>query len=292
MDQLNLMPVRQGVLINSTSIFLALFILVYYAKVITLTKQFKVVKEQQELHKNYLELSEANQLKDKTFGMIGHDLRSPLAALKAQLQLLRSRADTNQELSAHSYELNRLVDNIQVLLDNVFHWSLLQQNALAGRKIKLDLRDIVEDALLVYEHIIQLKTLKLERNFRSAPIVGDEYQLLGLVRNLIQNAVKFTPANGVIRIETFVEDEQSYLIVTDSGIGFPEAVDSKTDFSAVQRQGTHGEKGSGMGLTIIHGLTRLNNGQIHYESSPHKGTTAKITFNKALTQRNKKQMPV
>ncbi len=291
MDTLNLIPIRQGIIINSTTIFLALFFLVYNAKFITLAKQVKVVKEQQELHKNYLELSEVNQLKDKTFGMIGHDLRSPLAALKAQLQLLRARADTNQELSEHSYELNRLVDTIQVLLDNVFHWSLLQQNALAGRKVKLDLRDIAEDSLLVYEQIIQIKTLKLERNFSSAPIVGDEYQLLGLVRNLIQNAVKFTPADGVIRIETFAEDEQSYLIVADSGIGFPEALNSKTDFSAVQRQGTNGEKGSGMGLTIIHGLTRLNNGLIHYESSPGKGTTAKITFNKTLTQRDNNQMP-
>lgn len=276
-------PINQGFLVNSLSVFMALFILIYYVKILTIKNSVNNIRERQILHRDYLKLTEISKLKDKTFGMIGHDLRSPIAVLKTQLMLLRSSVDNNRELSKHSQELSTLVDSIQSLLDNIYHWSMLQQNALISRKVQLNLSDIAEDALHSYEHYIASKLLKLETKFDKAFITGDEYQLLVLVRNLIQNAVKFTPVSGVVRIETGALKNEAYLLVVDTGIGFPETIKDGFMANVPQRWGTIGEKGSGMGLPIIKGLAKLNNGCVHYESTPGKGTTAKITFNKTLT---------
>ncbi|WP_139361700.1 sensor histidine kinase KdpD [Spirosoma sp. 209] len=262
---------EMGQLITGMATFIALTYVSYTVKKTAMQIQRTIAVQNQAL-------SELNTMKDNLFAIIGHDLRSPVAGLKTQLMAVKAGYTSAGQFEQRIDQLAQSVDGVYLTLDNLLHWAMLQRERIKPNPISLDLSKIAEPILLLYVSDIQRKQLTVTTHLDTAPAAVDEHQLSIVVRNLIHNAIKFTPQGGTIRLSTSSDKGQARLTVQDSGIGMPVANQTESRESAVQNRGTSGERGTGLGLQICREFMRLNQGTLHIQSEPGKGSTITISF--------------
>lgn len=226
------------------------------------------------------QLSELNLLKDKLFAVIGHDLRSPIAGLQLKIQQLQNVADIPQNLNTSLSKLQNKVSTISEILNNLLDWSVSQIKGDILVKKTLNLRIYVKEALALYENTIEQKHILIVNQISADICIHfNESQLEAILRNVISNALKFTPKNGVIRIYTDITvPNYIKLVIKDSGEGIsPESL--MTIFSnPTSKLGTEGEEGSGLGLRVCNDILVLQAGKIELESQLKKGTKVSISF--------------
>ncbi|GAB4053079.1 sensor histidine kinase [Spirosoma litoris] len=228
-------------------------------------------------------LSELNSLKDKLFNIIAHDLRIPIAILKMQLEQLRDRNPQSKRITISLEEYHRLVDSVDrtyVTLDNLLQWSLLQREALGNRPVHVDLPQLLQATLALYDNQLQFKELSLQTNMEPAEVFVDSYQVQIIIRNILQNAIKFTPVGGSLYLQTQAMADGTKLTLTDSGIGMDEPTIASLANSFISRPGTGGERGTGIGLQLVHELVAANGGQLTIQSQVGEGTTVEVLFPK------------
>lgn len=239
-----------------------------------------LAEEKKQVEIQAQQLSELNLLKDKLFAVIGHDLRSPIASLQLNIQQLHNATGVSPTLITSLSKLQNKVSTISDILNNLLDWSVSQIKGELLVKKTLNLHTYVKEALSLYETIIERKDLTIANQTPSdINIYFNESQLEALLRNLISNALKFTPTNGVIRIYTDLTlSNYTTLIIKDSGVGIsPEKL--ATIFShPTSELGTAGEQGSGLGLRVCNDILILQDGNIKIESQTGIGTKVSISF--------------
>ncbi|GAT71631.1 sensor histidine kinase [Microbacterium hydrocarbonoxydans] len=199
---------------------------------------------------------------------ISHDLRSPLAGLRAMTEALD---DGLAEDPARFHRQMRLqVDHMTELVESLFQLSKITSGTLVLRPETLSLHDLVSDAAAELSPIAEAKDVTLiELTSPDHTVVGDVRELARVVVNLLANAIEHTPQGGTIRISTAREDEEMVLSVQDSGAGIPHA-DLARVFEPGWR-GTHartpgtgvlGTSGAGLGLAIARGIVEAHAGAI------------------------------
>ncbi|QMW05581.1 sensor histidine kinase [Spirosoma foliorum] len=226
-------------------------------------------------------LSELNTLKDKLFNIIAHDLRIPIAILKMQLEQLRDRNPKSKRITISLEEYHRLVDSVDrtyVTLDNLLQWSLLQREALGNRPVHVDLPQLLQATLALYDNQLQLKELSLRTKMEPTEVFVDSYQVQIIIRNILQNAIKFTPVGGSLYLQTQAMADGTKLTLTDSGIGMDEPTIASLANSFISRPGTGGERGTGIGLQLVQELVAANGGQLTIQSQVGEGTTVEVLF--------------
>jgi len=252
----------------------------YYgaARDITLQKQAeKDIKSKND------ELKKANAVKDKFFSIIAHDLRSPFGSLLGLSKMMtEDLSDFSMEQIQHIAEnIYETSDNLYRLLENLLQWSRIQQDLISINLDRVILHHLVKESLILFKEQIKNKNFEIEMDIPSSMLVyADANILQTILRNLISNAVKFTPKGGKISISAKkAKDNFIEIFVEDTGIGMnPVLLGNifRPDIST-GRKGTENEPSTGLGLLLCKEFIEKLGGEINVESECDKGSVFHFT---------------
>ena len=222
-------------------------------------------------------LQSLNAEKDKFFSIIAHDLRGPLSAFMEATKILTEEIQnmSYEEIRELSKEMNKEATGIYKLLENLLEWSRLQRGVQKFEPQKLILAQLVKSAVAPVKASADKKGISIKLNIpENAEAVADSHMLETVLRNLVSNAVKFTPG-GTITISA--EDAGENLLkisIRDTGIGIPPGIIGNlfTMSSKINRPGTEGEPSSGLGLLLCREFVEKHGGRIWAESEEGKGS--------------------
>lgn len=239
----------------------------YYVGVI---KDITARKQYEEYLKN------ANSVKDKFFSIISHDLRNQFSGIESLTEILLQK---NNELDIETMKrylkmLNNGGKSALNLLENLLEWSRLQINGMAHKPVECRLRLIVDDVLNSAYNQAVIKRIVLVNGVNSNfKIWADRNMITTVLRNLVSNAIKFTPFEGKVEIQSWTLNERDYISVKDSGIGMSqEKIDDLFKAETIRSSlGTENEKGSGLGLMLCNEFVSVHGGKIKVKSEPGKG---------------------
>lgn len=226
-------------------------------------------------------LTEANRTRDLIFSIIAHDLRAPIAQLNAVLYFLRM--DPSQlsasRLREYSHQLERSTRHLNSAVENLLHWSSLNRHTIEPRVESFDPAALVDETVGLLADVARAKRIELVvEPAGHCPVETDRHLLAYLLRNLIANAIKFTPHDGRIHVAYRRQGEKLVCFVRDTGVGI-----SPSDLSRIRdphnlhsTRGTSGERGTGLGLKVCFQFVDKLGGRLDLESVLNEGTTARI----------------
>jgi len=236
------------------------------------------------LREQSMQLKELIATKDKFFSIIAHDLRGPLGGFMGLTEMM---ADESMELSPEMQkemivDLNESARNIFNLLENLLEWSRMQQGQTVYQPETIGLKSLVEECILTLLETIRKKDIQLTVDIQEdQEVFADSNMLQSVVRNLISNAVKFTPRGGKVAISAgYTENMRSVIVVRDTGIGMNDAMIANLFRLNVNnsRPGTEGEHSTGLGLHLCKEFIERHNGEIWVESEAGKGSAFYFTI--------------
>jgi len=231
-------------------------------------------KTQLELENKNAQLMQLNENKNLMLSIIAHDLRSPLGAMDGLISEIKDVSTlAGQTVLLNDFAMS--VHNMYSLVNNLLEWAVFQKDIFG-----LDFRE-----LSVYEvSQLAIKHLKLNADNKNIRIINnihpqtrsvfDEKMIMTVFRNLVSNAIKFTPRNGQIELSDRINDGKAEITIRDNGVGIsPEIVAGIFSISKTKTsKGTDGEKGTGLGLVLCRDFVEKNGGTISVKSEPGKGS--------------------
>lgn len=229
------------------------------------------------------ELRHLNAAKNKFFSIIAHDLKNPFHTVLGYSQLLSSNYDTFTEAERRKFAtaINQSTGNIFRLLQNLLEWARSQTGRIVFLPREVDFSPILKNALSVLRPLADQKHIGIEwYSNESLTIFANPQMIETVLRNLINNAIKFTPEHGKITISVVETGEQVEIRISDTGIGISEE-EKQTLFridSTIKRKGTNNEDGSGLGLILCKEFIQKHSGSIGVESELGKGSTFYFTL--------------
>ena len=230
------------------------------------------------------ELREINCTKDKLFSIIGHDLRGPIGAFQGLLKLFKDGEIGQSEFMEYIPKLRHDIDHISFTLNNLLTWGHTQMHGAVTNPTVVSLGSVVKDNIHLLSEIAENKSIKLASQIATNTMVwSDSDQIDIVVRNLISNALKFTPENGMVTVSAQEKDQNWQVSVRDTGIGMDEKTVQKVFAVNANHTtyGTNNEKGTGLGLSLCREMVEKNGGTIWVESLLRKGSTFHFTVPKA-----------
>ena len=256
-------------------VFLAVLLIFSYLKSSKDSKDIKSLsKTNKELTLRNGQLEEVNQVKDKLFSIVSHDLKDSISSIKAFLDLLKDDGITKEEFNQLIPELSENANNASSLLFNLLNWSKSQMQNLQPKPELFNIQEVFHIKMSLIEKKVEDKGIILIDESKREFVYADRSMLEIVIQNLITNAVKFTGKGDVITISNQDYNGKVLICVEDTGIGISEEnikklFNAKKNFTTI---GTENEKGTGLGLTICKDLVELNKGRIWVESTPNIGS--------------------
>jgi len=244
----------------------------------SMSKQLE--RQKRKLESTNRDLVEAMNARNRLFAIIGHDVRAPIGYTRQALEMLIDNKDMSEE--ERDELLRMMVSSSEVtynLLDNLLVWGRTQTGKLKAMPVRFMLKELIDESLELVNIGLREKNMKVEVYVSEEHFVeADRDQLYIVIRNLMSNAIKFTPEKGSIYISSKKQKGEVVLSIRDTGIGIPEAIRNKLldSKSHVSTNGTRGEKGSGLGLKICHEIITSNKGWMNIESKSGIGSTIQI----------------
>lgn len=239
------------------------------------------------LQKN--KLDELNTTKDQLFSIVSHDLRSSVNALKTSNAKLSTTLETKnyEELNQLIIQNSGIANGAYSLLDNLLHWALLQTKQLYFHKESVHLFSIVQQIEYNYKPLLLDKSITFENSVSKNSFIFVDLDSLKIVlRNLLDNAIKFTPEKGKITIYT-QETNTNYcqLIIEDSGIGMNETtrLEILKDSELLTKKSDSEIIGTGLGMQLCKSMVKKNGGTFTIESKINKGTKVLLLFPKTAS---------
>ncbi|WP_083902106.1 tetratricopeptide repeat-containing sensor histidine kinase [Balneola vulgaris] len=272
----------QFILILAASIVIALIF-------ILLIQSYRATRKMEELNAQLQnqkeELEQVSKTKDKLFAIISHDLRSPLSSMQGLLYLINSDHLTLSEIKDLVKNIEPTMRKNVDTMENLLAWAREQ---LSGVKLSIDninIQPVVEGVIDNHSLQIEAKNIEVHQQYTVTNALADSNALRLVVRNLITNAIKFTPKGGNIFIQSIEDSEDDNMVrfsIKDTGIGIPESMrDTLFKPFSETRRGTAQEKGSGFGLSICKEFVERMNGSLTFESKENEGSTFIIKLPKS-----------
>jgi two-component system phosphate regulon sensor histidine kinase PhoR len=255
---------RMPMILGEGSVFLIILLVGIYFFQRTIKKESEVHQQQQ----NFL-LS------------VTHELKSPLAAIKLVLQTLVKRdltKDKRDQLIGNSIEdVGRLDD----LVENMLLATRIENNSYSYPKELFDFSELVKS---IFDRAII--TSENTRNFQqqieeNISIMGDRFALGSLINNILENAIKYSPAGAAIQVQLYQQSNKIFFIVADQGVGIADSERQKI-FQKFYRSGnelTRQNKGTGLGLFIVEQVAKNHQAKVLVSNNQPKGTIFEIIFN-------------
>lgn len=227
-------------------------------------------------------LEEVNQVKDKLFSIVSHDLKDSISSIKAFLDLLKEDSISKEEFNDLIPELSENANNASALLFNLLNWSKSQLQNLEPKQEHFNIQEVFQNKIALVEQKLEDKRIVLIDESQRDFVYADRSMIEIVIQNLITNAVKFSRTGDVITVSNQDVNGKALICVEDTGVGISrENLDklfkANKNFTTI---GTKNEKGTGLGLTIAKDLVELNNGRIWVESTLNVGSKFFIELSK------------
>lgn len=229
------------------------------------------------------ELKELNETKDKLFSIIAHDLRNPFISLLGISNIILEEYNDLSEDEKIEYltEIENSAKSAYDLLENLLYWSRAQTNNISYTPQKFNLTDIISRNIRLLGIAASSKKINLTNT------TGDDLWAYGdpdlvdiIVRNLVSNAIKFTPEGGKVEVTSEKMNNEIKITVADTGIGMSEdkIINLLQNNKVESSPGTNKEKGTGLGLLLCKDFIEMNNGKMEIVSNPGQGTSISFTM--------------
>lgn len=274
--------IPQWILIVLASLLVAssIYILFLTQKISQHKKDAAMLMQQQdEIIRTNKEVQKLNQVKDKIFAIISHDLRSPLTSTHNLLDLLNQGLISHEEFAPFSKQLQNDVLNTLILTENLLNWSKTQLNGVVPYKRDFHLQPVIDEVIQTLHSLSRAKDIMIENQVRDHVVHSDADMIKMIVRNIVSNAIKFTPHGKLIYIREILSDNKLLLQITDEGVGMsPEKVDQLNHKMAESTRGTDNEKGTGIGMRLVLDMIAALDETITISSQEDMGTTVTVSI--------------
>ena len=221
-------------------------------------------------------MEEAGRIKDKLFSVVSHDIKSPLNSLKIALILAHSGDISPDEFKNIAVGLEGHLEKTTEFIQNLLQWAKLQLQGEAFEPQRLDLSSIIEETCALLEVEWLKKNIIVKRKIPDIGLIvhADPNMIRSVLRNLLTNAIKFTPVGGTIIISGEKISGQFTISISDNGVGIPASRRSQIfTLESLTTLGTQQESGTGLGLVLCKEFIEKNSGRIWFESEVNRGTT-------------------
>lgn len=239
--------------------------------------------------KNYnarLQLESSLRFKNKVLSVIAHDLKNPIASVAQFSELLSRKPD----LARKEHIINSLNESSQAavtLLDNLLYWGRSQADELIVKPVSFSVEKLIKDVKSLYVHMINQKEIDFRTEIPAGTEAYADKALMNIaVRNLVSNAIKFTPRNGSVRILVVEDGANLRFEVIDSGVGISAEMLLEFEKNGLiqSSSGTDREAGTGLGLQLVKDLVQRSGGSLQIRSTPEKGSVFTFTIPSPNTQ--------
>jgi signal transduction histidine kinase/Tfp pilus assembly protein PilF len=240
-----------------------------------------LAKLNDELQASQKMLQESNETKDKLFAIISHDIRSPLDSLSALVQLVLSHADSLKpdEIQTFFGKIQTRIANLNEFMNNLLKWAQLQSHAIVFNPVVFALDNEIKQIVEIYQHAAHEKKIRLNiLLLEELQICADQNMMQFVIRNLLANAIKFTPTGGAVTIDCTLTASYLQIAITDNGVGMSkeEIEQIFTLQKQLTKQGTSKEQGTGLGLLVCKEFLEKHHAFLEVVSEEGKGSTFTI----------------
>lgn len=243
---------------------------------------FQLSKQHDSIQTQAKDLRQINHVKDRMFSIISHDLRGPVSSLKGLIDFMKSESLSAEDSAMIVKELKQSVAGVDMLLENLLVWAQIQiRGDVSVKKEKLKVEDIAHDIVFISSNAAAQKNIQLLLSIEKGVTVhADRNHIALIIRNLVNNSIKFTPNGGTVTIEAKHFEGKVKLCVEDTGIGMTEEEINQLfkiekPFSQL---GTDNEKGSGLGLLFVKEYIQICGGEFTITSTKGKGSRFCVTL--------------
>lgn len=235
------------------------------------------LKSRQILNAKNEELEALNRAKEKMISLLSHDIRNPLFGLEGSLDMLIEGGMDEEHFKNSAIRTRNKLRNVSEFLDNLLNWAKSQLTGIKPKVRSIDASQLIQETIHLLQATIASKQLVVENQVAEKTFVQADYEMIQtVVRNILSNAIKFTPQGKKISLSVEKQAQQFLFTVSDEGIGLPANVDI-FDLGATYGEGTEGESGTGLGLSISKEFVEKHQGKIWAESTG-EGTLVRFSL--------------
>jgi signal transduction histidine kinase len=240
--------------------------------------EIKVAEKTKEIAESAQKLKELNASKDRLFSIISHDLRGPMGTMKAVADLMKNSVLSEQDVRSFGTELGDHLLVTSHLLNNLLTWSKAQMEGVTSTQKLFALQEVVDETCHLFRAMSAPRGIRLVTHIPlGSQVYGDEDIIRTVLRNLVNNAIKFTPRDGVVTIGAQRNGKRLEIFVKDTGPGISQDGISRI----LHKQSFHkpdaaGQVGAGLGLLLCQEMLEKNGGNIAIESNEGEGSRFSI----------------
>ncbi len=266
-------------------ILLIIFFVRYRAHRHLLETNRQLEKVHVELARKQEQMNKENQVRNKLFMILAHDLLNPFNALLGFAELLSEEIHNfeRRDIKRHAEFIFQAAKQLHFLLENLLQWARIQTGRVSYQPAYFELHKLIRDVTEMYRYMAEKKKITLMDNHPDDLIVyADETLISVVLRNLVHNAIKYTGETGVVTLEAFSQGDHVTVTVSDTGCGMTQEEQEKLfnleyHFS---RKGTSGEEGTGLGLIISKEFLEIHGSSLTLESRPGEGSRFSFSLRK------------
>ena len=237
-------------------------------------KNLKIELQNEAFAEQTKHLENVNNVKDKLFSIVSHDLKDSLSSINGFIDLLKDGSLSREEFDNLIPELSENANNASLLLFNLLNWSKSQMQSLEPKPTLFDIQEVFEEKVRLIEQRMENKGIELIDHSLRDFAYADRSMFEIVVQNLLANALKFCKNGDTITISNHISNGSCIISIADTGIGISKQnIDKLFKNSSFTTVGTNNEKGTGLGLSICKELVELNHGKIWVESTVNVGST-------------------
>lgn len=277
-------------------ILLAVLVMAIVLIIVTNSKRMGNIRSVQDLEEKNLKiklqheasveqikhLENINNVKDKLFSIVSHDLKDSLSSINGFINILQDGTLSKEEFDDLIPELSENANNASLLLFNLLNWSKSQMQSLEPKPSLFNIQDVFEDKIKLFEQRMANKGINLIDHSLSDFAYADRSMVEIVVQNLLANALKFCDKGDSITLSNRISNGHCIISIADTGVGISkENLGKLFKSSTYTTVGTKNEKGTGLGLSICKELVELNKGKIWVESTLNVGSTFYVQLPKS-----------
>ncbi|MCH7415653.1 ATP-binding protein [Belliella sp. R4-6] len=240
--------------------------------------QFDDVTEEKNIKEKLMEqteeLQKLNNLKDKLFSIISHDLKGPILGVRELIKLTADGTISQEEFINILPEVSKNMDSVSLLLENLLAWTSTQLKGEYVDKKKFNLTNLINQQYLLFENLAKEKNIEFEIKVENDLLVyADKHMIDLVIRNLISNALKFSNNGDLIAIQATQKENEVEVKIIDTGAGIAkenlEKLEKGLSFTTT---GLRNETGTGLGLILVRDYIKKNGGVLIIESELNQGS--------------------
>jgi signal transduction histidine kinase/lipopolysaccharide biosynthesis regulator YciM len=245
-------------------------------------KNLKIELQNEAFQEQTKHLENVNNVKDKLFSIVSHDLKDSLSSINGFIDLLKDGSLSREEFDNLIPELSENANNASLLLFNLLNWSKSQMQSLEPKPTLFDVQEVFEEKVKLIEQRMESKGIELIDHSLRDFAYADRSMFEIVIQNLLANALKFCKNGDTITISNHISNGSCIISIADTGVGISKQnIDKLFKSNSFTTVGTNNEKGTGLGLSICKELVELNNGKIWVESTVNVGSTFYVQLPKS-----------